>query len=631
MCGISGVFLTRESRLLPNLLGKMSQRLTHRGPDDHGMVFWRQGQPITEVSDGSDLYSLGFAHRRLAIVERQNSRQPLVTEDKKSVLIFNGEIYNHDSLRTDLIAQGSQFQSRSDTEVLCRILTTQGLRGLGKVVGMFAFAFFDSCDQSVVLCRDPSGIKPLYFHASHDKLIFGSEIQSVLEGMQKRAEVNRACAFQYLLSGTSDATSETMFDGVQAVLPGQFLKFFLADGAIRSIRGQVPVCVVEAECAVSGADVAREFRESVLLHSETDLPFAVSLSGGVDSSMILGVIADTDRRNQCEAFHYRQPSDEGDHEFQIARMSAEFARIPLNVVEISNFGIAERVDRVISLQEIPFGSTSVIAQHEVDASIADRGFRIVLDGQGADELFGGYEYFRIPALADLIATGDVVAVGHFLRSVPSIDRLKVLARSLLYLNDRSRRNLRRLRDRRIAASLLGVAREIVWSEEENLNQHHVGASRLRKEVDFSRNKSSLPMLLRYADRNAMSVSIENRTPFLTPGITSVSSRLSDRQLVDNEGMCKKILRDSAMHLVHPAVLEKRKKVGFETSESSWVKAFPEFGEWILATVALSRMDLFQPERRARLTAIGRGEVGLTPLDWRMLNFSRWLQLFDLEF
>ncbi len=621
MCGIAGkVCSDAEHAGAESAVRAMSATLAHRGPDDEGC------------------YAAGplrLGHRRLAILDISPAgHQPMATPDGRFQLTFNGEIYNYLELRDELSRHGCVFRSLTDTEVLLHALVHWGPAALRRLVGMFAFALLDTERRTLLMARDFFGIKPLYYVRTDRLFAFASEIKSLLKlpGVRRHAQPQRL--FEYLRFGRTDDGGRTLFADIRQLPAGHCLTVSLDEphGAepVRywnlNVRERIDVSLDEA------ADRVRTlFLDSIRLHLRSDVPVGAALSGGIDSSSILAAMRCVAPHAELHAFSYIAADPELNEERWVDVAGAAAGARVHKIHAVPDELLAD-LDALIYAQDEPFGSTSIYAQYRVFRAARAAGVTVMLDGQGADELFAGYGMYRAGRLASMLRGGRWSAALRFARGHPGMLSLVLQA-------------LHRLAPRRIAEF---AYRAFVWRSAPWLKRgwfaargvdgpatspaRRGSADCLRAQLYETLFASSIPMLLRYEDRNSMAASIESRVPFLTPALAEYVLRLPESYLLADDGTTKTVFRRAMRGIAPDAILDRRDKIGFATPEQSWLTTLRP---WVTATLVSDRARAIAAVDHAAIRSDWEQVLsGRQPFDfrvWRWVNLIRWADRFDVEF
>jgi asparagine synthase (glutamine-hydrolysing) len=619
MCGIAGFAekhrWTAGSATVEDdaaLLGAMCAAIRHRGPDDEGI----------RVMPGA---ALGM--RRLSIIDLATGHQPMHNEDSTVWVVFNGEIYNYAELRADLLSRGHRFYTASDTETIVHAYEEWGEDAFRRLRGMFGIALWDARDGSLWLARDRVGIKPLHYAVIGDRLYFASEIKSILA-----AEVRPALDFgalDHYLSFLYTPRDGSIFSDIKKLPPGHLLRWH--NGTMRVHRyWEMPA---EEHAPGSEAEAVEALqavlRDAVRSHLMSEVPLGAFLSGGVDSSVVVGLMAQASNR-QVRTFSigFDDPRyDELEHARAVARHFAtdhhEF------VVKPDALAI---IDDLIAHFDEPFGDSSAIPTWYV-SEIARRHVTVVLSGDGGDELFGGYERYsphpRIAAfdrwsppasrtVASLVwpwlphgATGK-----NFLRRAARDERGRYLDEIGYFQPDEK------------AALLTGDVRRQIGSAdaEARLGGHFARLSQLpwhgqMMHFDF---ETYLPEdILTKVDRMSMAHSIESRVPLLDNEVVDFAARLPAHLKIKN-GRKKHILKEAAAGLLPDAILARRKQ-GFAVPVGGWFRGdLREFFSDILLSSAARQRGYFEPrfvERLVREHVTARRDHTLRL--WALVVFELW--------
>lgn len=551
----------------------------HRGPDGEG---WR----VFESPAGP----VALGHRRLAIIDlEERAAEPMQSGDGHRFMVFNGEIYNYIELRRELEAAGVRFRTESDSEVLLEAYGLWGPSALERFIGMFAVAIFDDRDKTLFLARDRFGIKPLVYHASGKGVAFASEIKQLLALETFSRRINLRRLHNFLSNGVTDHLDETTFADAANFRPAAFalldLKTWRPGGDVPLRDYWTPPRPENPD--IPEADAAAEFRalflDSVRLHMRADVRVGSCLSGGLDSSSIVAAQAlawpkGGERLNAVSAVF---PGTAVDESRFIDAVVEKTGVNPIRVT-LDPSSVFEDADRIIRAQDEPYGSTSIHAQYHVFRAARAAGVKVMLDGQGADEILGGYHgcfhfhYLRLVRefrLAELLKTLNERKAWHgasrraqlapFLgRLPPGLRRLASApgARAVPPQPDWMGTALLRAHGPR-EGSVLEEARAM-W-----------GLPPVRSLGDYClalTRATNLPMLLRYEDRNSMAHSIEARVPFLDHRLVEFALRLGDRWKIVG-GDTKSVLRRAMDGILPDLVRDRRDKLGFATPEEAWFR------------------------------------------------------------
>jgi len=639
MCGILGSIGLGNSK---PLLSK--QMLSHRGPDDYGELVWdgKASPELFRVTPRDvQAAQVWFAHWRLSILDLSEAGwQPMRTVDGRYFIVYNGEVYNYRELRQKLERQGCSFRSHTDTEVVLQAYAQWGPEALKYFVGMFAFAVLDTQTRRVFLARDFFGIKPLYYTFYRNALIFASEIKALLAlpGMQAVAHPQRV--YDYLRYGLTDHEAETFFQGIYQLPPAHYMVVPVDSPENVQIRRYWEV-IPKEQTEISFEDAANQLRtlflESVQLHLRSDVPLGTALSGGIDSSSIVAAIRYLEPRAEIHTFSFVPHQDTGISEERWIDIAGNHVGAYMHKVRPRPEDLPRDLDDLIYAQDEPFGSTSIYAQYRVFRLARKAGIKVMLDGQGADELLAGYATYYVAKVLSLLRQRRYTELAKFLlriREVPA-------ARGVLYLFTRLSAALlpqqwQALPRRILGEELLPRWMNKSWFVQREVRFHSVWHSEeetvLRAQLLRDLQTTSLPHLLRYEDRNSMWHSIESRVPFLTPKLAQFLLSLPEDYILASDGTTKAVFR-RAMEGITPAqILERRDKIGFATPEREWLLALRPWVESVLTSETAHRipvLDLREAQNHWQGMLQERRPFKWT--FWRWLNLIRWSERFEVKY
>lgn len=568
MCGFAVVFGVMPAAERRIVLQRMVASLVHRGPDADGCMH-------------VDNVSMGF--RRLAIIDTSTaSDQPMFSIDGELVIVFNGEIYNYIELRAELERAGYVFRSRGDTEVLLYAYRHWGKACLARLRGMWAFVIFDRRDGKLFVSRDRFGIKPLYIYRRDGLWLIASEIKAIRASGCYAGEVNWQVAARYLVSGALDDQPSTFFTGITPVESATLLEL-LPDGTFVQSRYWAPPNGEAAESRESaeqaGEEYAALFEETIRMHSRSDHPVAVHLSGGLDSTSILCELA----RAQATAapgakllafsFLHSAFDERAYIEETVRQTGAQWT--PLRQTSKQMWA---QFPRLLEAHDEPAHSMTALVSFALMSDTASRGIRVVMSGQGADETLAGYPWYFTPYWQELLANGRLGTFFNETRDYATRHRQPFAAIVFKQLKTHLQAALgrscvyRRLRDARQAC------RAHPWFSAE-LNAmvpppiHHMSAEppSLRGALVRSIQSDALPIYLRVEDRNSMAHSIEVRVPFLDHRLVELALRLPSGRLLQG-GWNKLLLRTAMQRRIPESIRTRPDKMGFPTPAADWIRS-----------------------------------------------------------
>lgn len=673
MCGISG-FISR----LPQpaaLIGRMTNSIRHRGPDDEGFMLVEKSGCAPLVLGGSDtpadafqaslVYAptaklsqyaevpvmLALGHRRLSIVDLSPSgHQPMCTADQRYWIVYNGEVYNHLELRLELEQLGISFVSNSDTEVILQAYNVWGGACLSRFNGMFAFLIYDSAQNVLFAARDRFGVKPLYYQISEAGIGFASEIKqfTVLSGWGARMNGQRV--YDFLNWGITDHTDETLFKGVFQLRGGQALELRLDDyfSGRNSLDSGARLPVVTwyqlkpQTFRGTQSEAAEQFRvkliDAVKLRLRADVPVGSCLSGGLDSSSIVCIanqlLHDQDAHLLQKTFSACADVAKFDERKWID-IVVNATGVEAHYVYPALNGLFADVADITWHQDEPFGSTSIYAQWNVFRLAADNRVKVMLDGQGADEQLAGYHGYFGPHLATLFKS---LRWATLIREVKAMRRLHGYgyATAAAYLASASLpepiKNALRRATGRVSRSPAWLNMNALGCIAENPLLHigAAGADTVQALSIAQLTASNLQMLLHWEDRDSMAHSIESRVPFLDYRLVEFVLGLPDEYKLSC-GVTKRVLRAGMSGILPDAIRDRMDKIGFATPEEIWLREIaPDLFRERLQMVLTESNGILNTEACQQiLEDMISGTSKFNYLPWRLISFGEWVRRFEV--
>ncbi len=643
MCGIAGILIKRGKGIDARWLKTISRALQQRGPDDAGFLGWSPsigGAVVTREPSQLNGASIAFVHRRLSILDLSEAGwQPMQSDDCSCSIVFNGEIYNYVELRFELEKLGHTFHSQSDTEVLLKAYIQWGAQALQRLVGMFAFAVLDQRRDVLFLARDFFGIKPLYYYQSEDAFGFASETNTLLEFPGVVPRVNAHRLFPYLRFGITDYGGETLWHDIYQLPAAHYLEIPIHSHMRLSPSRYWGVPPYEPQ-AISYDEAASRLRDmlldSIRLHLRSDVPVGACLSGGLDSSAIVmamrRVLGNT---GKIHTFSHLT-SDQSLNEEPWIDIVVRATQATPHCICPSETDLLTSLEDILRCQGEPFAGTSIFAQYKVFEMAGQQNMKVMLDGQGADEMLGGYWNFLGARIASLSAQWRIIRAAQlFVRACrfPDISAvgLAALVSGTLatgWLEAKGRKLINR--------DLLLPWLNHDWFRKQSVGivspLRRQGPNHLRSQLVDALNTVSLPMLLRYEDRNSMRFSIESRVPFLTSQIAEFLLSLPEAYIIDQHGTRKSIFRSAMRGLVPDPILDRRDKIGFAVPENQWMRALQPWVAQCLnseAAHAIPALNLMEAKRCWQ--NVLSGSQSDRSFTWRWINLIEWTRLFNVHY
>ncbi|WP_353807073.1 asparagine synthase (glutamine-hydrolyzing) [Mesorhizobium sp.] len=623
MCGIAGWIGPRVENPQYRAAG-MSSALRHRGPDAEGTEF-------LDLNTGGN--QLALVHRRLAIIDlNADSNQPMHIDDGRLRIIFNGEIYNYIELRQELIGLGHHFRTRSDTEVLLRAYDQWHLSVFDRLSGMFAFALWDAQRHELILGRDPFGKKPLYLMESEKLLSFASEINALLSSQPNAQQLDLDAVHEYLRWRYVPGP-RTLFKQIRKLTPGSYAVW--SQGTVTETRYYTPPDQTDLTEDIDDETAKRRFLElldhSVEIRMRSDAPFGAFLSGGLDSSAIVALMTKhSDKPIRTFSVGFSEPAYS---ELPFARRVADHFKTDHCELVIEADDLIDHLPKLIRHLGAPVSQSSDIPIYLMSAR-ASQDVKMVLTGEGADEILGGYPKHRAESLA-----------GIYRSLVPALLHNNVLAPLIRAMPGASAKFdtfARSAGERDFATRMISwfgamTAREhgrLIGAPANCRNERNdfpfsssAKASHLRRALFFDQTSWLPDNLLERGDRMMMAGSIEGRMPFLDRDLVAFVSKLPDRYKVGwRKG--KLILRNSMANTLPEEILNRR-KVGFKVPVAEWFRGSMRnyVDDHLCSSQSVIRSYLSAKHLDQIVSEHTSGAADHEKLIWALLN----LEIFHREF
>jgi asparagine synthase (glutamine-hydrolysing) len=626
MCGIVGAFLKKNQgdfRFNPDVV---INKISHRGPDSSGYDYLS--------TNSGDLF---FGHTRLSILDLTTAaNQPMYSSDKSLLIVFNGEIYNYVELRHELQNLGFIFHSDSDTEVLIVAYSCWGVKCVEKLIGMFSFAIYDKKNQNVVLFRDAFGIKPMYYFLEDNQFGFCSELGPLKEIYGKKPELNLQIIYDYLVHATYDHTENTFFNNFKELRPGYLLTINLDNLSSEIIKWWVPKINIQKNVNYNEAvDIVREkFLTNIKLHMRSDVPVGAALSGGIDSSAVVCGMRYVEPSMPLHTFSFIAEGKSYNENKWVDIVNDFVGAIP-NKVKIESSDIINDIKDLINSQGQPFGSTSIYAEYRLYKKINETNIRVVLNGQGADELLAGYDGYCGYKLFSLIERNRYFEIVSFLKNwVNNGNRTYsqgIMEYGQVVLPNNLYSLLRRILGRNFEPKELDIkflkTNNLIFNEFRDSHLSDFKGRRVIERLFNSLNSRGLPALLRHGDRNSMRWSVEGRVPFLTGDLAEYLLQMPEDFLISENGVTKQIFRDAMKGIVPDSILNRKDKIGFETPSDDWLICFLQ-AEIHNIKDNISNFEFINVKQYIEtLESYASGKKLIDWKAWRMINLAIWLQSY----
>lgn len=551
MCGISG-YISYGKPIAGIDFYNAHCRMSHRGPDDEGFIVYTNRQflkaygdnSINEIKyEGVDLRTIEHAmmiigHVRLSVIDlTAGGHQPFMDEDAELVMSYNGEIYNYQELRGELERKGYKFRSNCDTEVLFYAYQEWGTECFQRLNGMWAVSIYDNKTGELTLSRDRCGVKPLYYKNTGESLAFASEIK-VICSLQRGNRINLASVDRYLRYSTVCDGEETFINGIHEVQPGHCVTFCNGKLTRDYNYWKYEPCSVQISDKEAVEKFDFLFRDSIKLRMRSDVEVGSLLSGGLDSNVIVGTLHDENIISPMYKTFSSVYTDERYSERKYIQKTVSKLGIQSDFVYMTADKVMWCLDDALMNSEVPTRAVPMVLQYLLYQRIRETSnIKVVLNGQGADELFGGYNADYMTRFLQLLYKGKI---------------------GKLFSEIKEYKNIRKAGLLQVIFGILGQSRI-----------EHRGGENVFNDITFRQiTHTPLREYLLYDDRAAMAFGIENRAPFLDYRLVEFAFSL-DSELKINQFENKAIVRQYAKGKVVDDILRRKDKMGFTSPQESW--------------------------------------------------------------
>lgn len=623
MCGIAG-FQSKKVKNGQDVIARMKNVIRHRGPDDAG----------TFTSD-----DVTFGHVRLSIIDVAHGKQPMTTHDGRYTVVYNGEIYNYLELRQELFQKGYPLKTYSDTEVLLYMYEEHGKKMLNYLNGMFAFAIYDSVKKEVFLVRDHFGIKPLYYWNRNNQFVFASEVKALLQFPGIKAEADRDSIYEYL-TFQFVLGDKTMFKNIFKIEPAQYL--IVKDGVVKEKKFYWAVSY-----NIDAKKNEEEFADELLvlldnsasIQIRSDVPIGAHLSGGIDSSTVATLAS----KNYYGSFKTFTGGFKDSPDYD----ETHYAKIVSTSIGSKHFTIfptykdfAEHFEKLVYHMDEPAAGPGVFPQYMV-SKLAARNVKVVLGGQGGDEIFGGYSRYAIAYLEQCLKGAifetqeedqHVVTLSSIIENLPQLKKYLPLIRNQFakgLFEDMDRRYFRMI-DRSPNLHILFAPEFLRKKNDEEIFQKFSSIfnkadtkSYFNKMTHFDI-KTLLPALLHVEDRVSMAVSLESRVPILDRRIVELASRMPPTMKFAG-GKTKFMFLKAVENILPKEILTRKDKMGFPTPTNEWMAGpLKDYVLGILTSRKARQRGLLKVDQIERQI---RQEGKFSRDLWGALNLEVWFKTF----
>lgn len=630
MCGINGFISLKNSPVqeswenIKSEINKMNDLISHRGPDSDGIFC---DDPIC------------FGFRRLSIIDlTDNANQPMLSNNGEIVIVFNGEIYNYIEIKKELINKGYVFKTQSDTEVIINSYIEYGYDCIHKFNGMWAFALYDFRTKSLFCSRDRFGVKPFYYYLDNDSLFFSSELKA-LHYAKKLKKANLYKVYEYLTYGYRINDGETFLEDCFELLPGTNLIY--ENNKIQHLKyWKLKPDLFEHENNLDyHEEYIRLFESAVKLRYRSDVPVALLLSGGFDSSSIAKMTDNLIEKKELEqntiqAFIASFPKYEDD-ETNIAREFIKTCKhIKLHEMIIDTEKITSNLDRTIYGLDHPLFSFTSIIHNNIMKECNNRGIKVVLNGQGSDEAYAGYDrYISGAHLLDQLLSRN----GKFFEEFIHLNKYNKYSKFFLISQ-----MIKSVLDPAFSSYLRAKYQE---KSINCLNRNFIkeNYSHYKPEYKFSIrghnfenyllnqiNHQGLNHILHYEDISAMQQSIEIRSPFMDYRLMEFAFSIPD-ELKFKRGITKVIQRETIGKMLPDSILKNRQKIGFNTPFTDYISNDKNFRSYIMDTlnsINFTSKKIWKSKKIQKIFENIPDHINF-PF-WRVINLEIWSKVYNIQ-
>ena len=637
MCGITGIILKQKANFnLTKKIALMTDAISHRGPDGEGFALASENnitphynilkqtyhhtdlnyipQTILETADNNSF--LAFGHRRLSIIDiTETGHQPMCNLTGKTWITFNGEIYNYLELKTELKNLGHSFVSESDTEVILAAYKEWSFDCVKKFNGMWAFCIYDSEKQLCFASRDRLGVKPFYYINNHQLFCFASEQKAFIKADLIKANINQSALHNYLINGLLETETSNFFEGINELMPGTNLIYNLKTTEVKTntyynLTHQINLSNDNLSEKELIDKIAHTFETSVKLRLRSDVEVGTCLSGGIDSSGLAVTISEiTKLPLYCFTSIFKNQSINEEH----------FADSVANKINAKHFkveptldGFLLEADYLIYSQDVPIWDTSTYAQYKVMELAKKNNIKVVLDGQGADELFGGYHHHFLAKWNNLFSQGNFTSgMNEISASKKTIENplqffLKEKLKQKYYFNKKQFNSI--------------FKTEFINSAE--IKNPSVYFNSVNEQLVDDIYNTRLKSFLKCEDRCGMWHSVESRTPFADDvELINLLFSFNGNKKIKN-GVSKYLLREAVKNKLPEEIYKRYDKKGFETPMQQWMKTLrPQ----ILSEIKAANFEFVNYKT---LENADSNNAFQTKLLFKLFVLSRWQKLFN---
>lgn len=604
MCGISCIISRSDNSIDHAELKKITNLVSHRGPDGEGYFYGE---------------NFAFGHRRLSIIDLSDqANQPMIYMED-FVITFNGAIYNYIELRAELQVFGYKFNSDSDTEVILAAYVHWGKECIKRFNGIWSFSIYDKKKNILFCSRDRFGVKPFYYYSGDEVFVFGSEIRQLLPFLKER-KVNKQILTDFLVTGALEHTDETFFENIKKLPASNNLIYDLTNHKFEIVRFyQIPV----KNESPKSFDKAREeirinLEKSIKLRLRSDVRIGSCLSGGIDSSTVVALAADKYiSESPFKVFQAQSTEAENDESFYARQLSTDL-NLELEILKPISEDFINNLEKVIEIQEEPFGGPAIYMQYFIFEQAKNSGIKVMLDGQGGDETLLGYEKYFPAYFREILKRKGVFTMCKEIDYANRNNDKMSFKETLKFIIGISSPSIRKSAYRHRAFFMKEYKDDFYYLKE--FAGSYCDIKSLQKlEIE----KTMLPELLRYEDKNSMYNSIESRLPYLDYTFVEKAVNLRSEFKI-NQGWTKYILRRILSDLISEKIAWRRKKNNFNAPTETWLSEIKS-----LMIDEISKSKIIQSIANMDLLISKFDKINLIT-KWRLFNIALWERIYKVK-
>ena len=611
MCGIAGIINFNNKPVNERSIRSMMERMKHRGPDDDGIYL-------------NNNIGLGFV--RLSIIDlSEKGHQPMFDISGRYLIIHNGEFFNYIELRNKLIKKGYVFKSNTDTEVILYSFIEWGNKCQHKFNGMWSFAIYDTKTNKLFISRDRYGIKPFYYFQNEEFFIFSSEIPSLLKVVPSKPIANMQSVFDYLVFNRTDQSENTFFKGINKMLHGHY-RIIDTNKSNNSKFHRWYNLRKEVKMKKGTKFTSREFRklfiDAIKIRLRSDVPIGVTFSGGLDSSAILSSLIHDFNMKEINTFSAVYGKGKTGDESEFIKMYSKTLKNMYYTTPTSEFLYAN-LSKFIRSHGEPVPNASTSAGYQL-MPLVNKHAVVVLEGQGADEMLGGYQYFFGNFFKELFIkrhfTKLIREIYYYLKIHKSIFGIKTFIYFLLPSNLRTKLSV--YNNNILSSDFINE-----YSYNNNISRNLYSSESLNEAL-LNHFEYKLEHLLKWGDLNSMINSVESRLPFLDHRL--VESTLAFNNDLINKGMTKILLREAMQDILPEKLRLRVDKVGYDTPQDAWLRDehFKKLIKNILESGKFSNRKIFKVDKLKNLYKQHlKGHVDHSEKIWKCINLELWFREF----